>query len=483
MTQPAWVAHLFNGPADTRVDVDIPAGPGYTTPDGQSALDGITKRLARATEGTRNGLLNWAAWRAGQLNAAGHLDADIAHAAIQAAAYACGLGEPEVRNTMRSGWAAGKQHPVPPRPRTVVDAAYRFSYTPPDVDTETGEIIEGERTSWWPRDLGDVLDGGHTEPEPTHLARDDGYRLVYAGKVNGLLGESESGKTWVGLLAVAQALQVGETVAYLDFEDSAPGIIDRLRTLGVNRSELDRFTYIGPDEALHPRASADLWEAVTDLAPTLTVVDGVNAAMTLAGLDLMSNRDATAFSQVLLKPLARTGSAVLTIDHLPKNPDQRGKGGIGAQAKRADITGCGIGVQVVTPFGRGMTGRLKLTVDKDRPGHVRARSAGAHLVGQAVLESVDGRVTIHIEAPQVTEPGQPFRPTTLMVRVSSYLATCPDGASTRAIEDGVSGNRDYVNKALNQLVSEGYVERQTAARGAIIHRLVRPFFDNDSVTI
>lgn len=255
-----------------------------------------------------------------------------------------------------------------------------------------------QRTSWWPRDLSGVLSGDDPEPAPEFLHRLDGVPLFYRGKVNGLIGESESGKTWVALLCVLQCLQASTRVLYLDFEDTAPGIVTRLRLMGATDADLAHLAYIGPDEALSLQAKADLSEAVQATPPDLIVLDGFNAAMTLLGLELTDNTDATRFSQWLLKPLASTGACVVYVDHVPKNKDARGKGGIGAQAKRAMTTGCALAVDVLEPFGRGMTGRLRLTVDKDRPGHVRAASIGASKAGEAVLTSKDnGSVVVEIE--------------------------------------------------------------------------------------
>ena len=269
--------------------------------------------------------------------------------------------------------------------------------TPPNDDTPD-EDADRQRTSWWPRDLHGVLTGADPEPEPEFLARLDDVHLFYRGKVNGLLGESESGKTWVALLAVLQSLRARQVVVYLDFEDTAPGIVSRLRAMGATDDDLACLHYIGPDEGLSVQAKADLAEAIQSSTPDLIVLDGINAAMTLLGLELTDNTDATKFSQMLLKPLASTGACVVYVDHVPKSREARGKGGIGAQAKRAMTTGCAINVDVVSAFGRGMTGRLRLTVDKDRPGHVRARAAEATRVGEAVLTSgPDGSVTVEIE--------------------------------------------------------------------------------------
>lgn len=354
-----------------------------------------------------------------------------------------------------------------------------------DPEGEAENAAGEDRTSWWPRDLTGALTGTDVEPEPTHLARDDGRHLFYAGKVNGLIGESESGKTWVALLAVHQALTTRRSVLYLDFEDTPTGIITRLRAMGATDDDLDHLVYIGPDEALGIAQRADLAEALTLHAPELIVLDGFNAAMTLMGLEINDNGDATRFAQLLLRPLSLTGAAVVYVDHVPKSTESRGKGGIGAQAKRAMTTGCALLVDVKAPFGRGQTGRLRLTVDKDRPGHVRAISGGAKYAGEVELHSDDltGAVTVRIANPDLRplEERGPFRPTHLMERVSVFLATVPGGASKNDITAGVTGNKKAIGQALDVLVDEGYVERAHGPNRAVIHRRVRPYYEADDL--
>jgi hypothetical protein len=347
------------------------------------------------------------------------------------------------------------------------------------ADTESDGTLD--RTSWWPRPIGTVISDREDEPDPTHLARTDGHRLFYSGRVNGLLGESESGKTWVALHAVAQALGVAETVAYLDFEDSAKGIDGRLRLLSATDAQLGQLYYANPDEAMGLAQHADLTEALAGTPFSLIILDGVNAAMTVMGLNPDSSQnDATAFTQRLLRPLANTGAAVVTIDHVPKNKETRGKGGIGAQAKRAMTRGCALSVEVAREFGPGMHGELKLMVDKDTPGKVRGVSGNGRYAGLVHLDSTTpGSVAIQVEAPDLRPHDErpAFEPTHLMEKASRFLESMEDGASPsqKAVQDGMGGNRDNVNLALDALVKRGHVTRGTGPRSAITYTLINPY--------
>ncbi|MGH9121441.1 MAG: hypothetical protein ACRDYC_05780, partial [Acidimicrobiales bacterium] len=57
--------------------------------------------------------------------------------------------------------------------------------------------------SWQQRDIGPIVHGlvagTITRPAPTVGWRDDGVALLYEGRVNGLYGESNAGKSFVAL--------------------------------------------------------------------------------------------------------------------------------------------------------------------------------------------------------------------------------------------------------------------------------------------
>ena len=345
----------------------------------------------------------------------------------------------------------------------------------PDLDADHVEKVR-ERSSWYPKPLD--LTGEAEEPEPEFLARNDGHRLFYRGKINALLGESESGKTWVALHAVAQSLHLQEKVIYLDFEDSGKGILSRLRALGLEDRHFENFTYANPDQNLTLDERIDLIDALMEIVPELIVVDGVNAAMTLLNLELTSNRDATFFSQQLLKPLALSGACVITIDHVTKSKESRGNYAIGAQAKRADINGAAIMCEVVLPFGRGMSGELTLKVTKDRPGHVRANSKEAKFAGTVQLKSsATGSVEMTILAPNGER--NRLRPTHLMEAVSKLLEAAQGALSKNAIEKDVKGKAEWVRVACQVLIDEKYVGVENGARNSLNLRLLKLYREAD----
>jgi len=343
-------------------------------------------------------------------------------------------------------------------PSTVVDAE---SDTP---STETD--LDQYRTTWWPRPLGNVLDGTAVEPPPEHLHRTDGLALLYSGKINGIIGPSESGKTWAALAACVQAVHEGHRVTILDFEDTDASVTNRLLLLGLTRQQVsEQVAYIGPDEAMHAVARSDLEEHLDTWAPAIVVLDGFNAAMTLHNFDLMSNKDATSFFQLVLKHLKKNGAAVVYVDHTPKDKANESSGGIGAQAKRAMTDGTILRASIVKEFGKGQKGTVRLFVDKDRHGHVRGGSSPFKVGERSLHWAADMTLTptphdsleVQLVDPQAVAEGRAsFRPTINMERLCAWISENP-GLGRNEILRACGIKKENANTALRVLVTEGWV--------------------------
>lgn len=384
------------------------------------------------------------------------------------------------------GPGPGPQLANPPTPAQIPQNAP--APAGPDGHANPGAFgVDGE--TWRRRDLSAAMNG---KPEqPTLLARADKRCLFYAGKINSLIGESESGKSWLALLAVAQEIEAGRNVVYVDFEDTDRTLVQRLVALGVAPEVIvERVAYISPEETLTPSAAEFLAVELAAGDPSLAVLDGVNAAMARLGLDSNSTTDATRFSQVLLSRLVAGGAGVVTIDHVSKNKETRGKGGIGSQAKRAMISGAAITCEVITPFGRGMQGKIKLIIDKDRHGGVRETAAYGKNPGTVLIRSQTDPDRVRIEiSPEdgntapTNDDGAPaaFRPTGLMDKISRYLAREGAPLSQRAIEREVGGRAQNVRAALRALEDGRYVERQPGPNRSFEYRHINVYREIDEM--
>lgn len=323
---------------------------------------------------------------------------------------------------------------------------------------------EGEASTWSPVDLSDAL-AGRDAPPPTILARSDGIHLVYPARVHWFQGESESMKSWCAQVAVAQELNKGNNVLYVDYEDEARAVIKRLLDLGVPCEAIAaHLTYVRPEEPLatlkrsgetvYTAHAVILGQLLEDHDYALAVIDGVTEAMVIEGLDINSNTDAAAFMRRLPKRIARTGVAVICIDHVTKSADGRGRYAIGAQHKLAGVDGATYEFVVLKPLSRATDGEsregaARLVVHKDRPGWIRGKAVGGAIGTLEITAEPTGAVTA------VIVPGDhvPAPPLDLVGRIMEHLTTY-DGSSARAIEDAVEAKSATVRAALKWLTDD-----------------------------
>lgn len=223
-------------------------------------------------------------------------------------------------------------------------------------------------------DISAMLDGTVPEPpEPVLLARSDGRKLFYAGQVNLLFGDPESGKTWVCLACAVEALQAARKVIIIDLDHNGPqSTVRRLIDLGAPQDRLrdpNVFRYCEPEDLI------ELRQVVADSVewrPAVAVVDSVGELLPMYGANTNSADEFTSVHSKVLKPLAKAGAAVLAVDHLAKGADSRAHGPGGTAAKRRAIGGVSIRVKATKAFTPGHGGEAVLCINKDRHGGLRA---------------------------------------------------------------------------------------------------------------
>lgn len=222
-------------------------------------------------------------------------------------------------------------------------------------------------------DIKALLSGGIPEPpRPLVLTRDDGNAIFYAGMVNSLFGEPESGKTIIAQAAISELAKANSRTVFIDIDHNGPeSIVSRLISMGVAEDYLadpDRFRYFEPEDK---QQLVDLVAFLGVWRPALAVVDSVGELLPLFGLNSNSPDDFTTVHATVLKPLATAGAAVVIIDHLAKNTDSKAAGPTGTAAKRRAISGVAIRVKVNEQFVPGNGGSAWITVNKDRHGGLR----------------------------------------------------------------------------------------------------------------
>ena len=210
-------------------------------------------------------------------------------------------------------------------------------------------------------------------PEPSIVTCDDEVSLFYAGQVNLIFGDPESGKTWLALAGIQEALHLNQKCAVIDLDHNGPNsTLRRLHDLGATAEQLgdpDLFRYVEPEDAEHLNAVvADLkqWQ------PKVVVLDSLGELLPLYGANSNSPDDFTRVHTAVAKPLATSGACVLLIDHLAKNQESRSMGSTGTAAKKRTIGGVSLRVSVADQFTPGKGGSAHLTIAKDRHGGLRA---------------------------------------------------------------------------------------------------------------
>lgn len=257
--------------------------------------------------------------------------------------------------------------------------------------------VEVLDASMYPVDLGPVLAGTADQPIPSQLHRDDGASLLYAGGVNGIHGDSGSGKGWLACHLVQQNAARGVRTMLLDFEDTAHSITARLRLLGMSDHDITTWVvYLRPQVPFGGLAVAHMVNVIRDRNVSATVVDSLGEAFGLAGINEDKDVEVGPWLRQVARPLADTGSSLNLIDHSTKagtndlHPS-------GSKRKRAAITGASYLVEAIKPFVKGHGGRLRLTCAKDRHGNYRR----GEVVGDLVMDSNIAGVRLKLYAPTI----------------------------------------------------------------------------------
>jgi hypothetical protein len=316
--------------------------------------------------------------------------------------------------------------------------------------------------SWCPIDL---VARAVNPPRPP-----DVIDLFYAGSNHLVSGESESAKSWLALAAAVAELAEGRGVVWVDGDDMGAGaVLERLRALGATDEAISRlFAYVAPEEHLTEERRADLLERMRTDPCRLVVFDGFNPLLHLHGLNPDAGTDVETFYRHI-DPFRKAGAAIVLTDNVVKSREARGAWAIGSERKKSKAE-VHLGMRSLAMFGRGHTGRSRIDVHKDRPGHLQRPTPG-----NFVLESDGDRCTWRIEAdPSHTSEGE-FRPTHLMERISRYLERHQDAVSRNTIEKEVEGKATAKRTAIDRLIVEGYATEIEGTRGARLVQLQRPY--------
>lgn len=371
-------------------------------------------------------------------------------------------------------WRAEVRHEGAPFPGSHTVAMQAIQGTAgSDREQQTGQA-KSRRV-----ELGPWLDGTYEAPTPSlGVVRDDGATLLYPGKWHTVVGGTGAGKTWLGLAHVADEIRHGRTVVYAHFEETNPAeTIARLRALGVAKELIsERFVWFDCSMPWGVGEFAEAFAAVWP-APSLVVLDGINAACTRHGEDPVAVKAVGWYRAMFVTPAAMNGAAVLSLGHPPKARDRQSERfGYGSTAWLDEVDGVGFRLVAHSahPIRKGATGSALLYSVKDRAGSVeltgRAESQreGWVYLGSLVVDNAtdpEGGVRLHMSAPGAlvaeTDPID-----ALAEMIVESLKRQPDQRyeSQKSLEvemraDGHKFDKNLMEPALTRLMRAGLLER------------------------
>lgn len=309
---------------------------------------------------------------------------------------------------------------------------------------------------------------GASEEGPSILCRSDGQALLYPRAINVVQGEPGAGKSWIGLLAVAEVVRAGERALLLDYEDCPATAAGRLLAMGATAEDLGRVLYARVAGRIEEPGRAWLAEQAPTVA--LVVIDSVPEALAADGLDENHAGDVSGWAARLPRPLARAGPAVLLVDHVAKSEEGRGRWARGSGAKLAVVDGAAYGLNLAIPFSRHRSGSGVLSIAKDRRGMVGALNQLAAVVR---FEVADGGLRAIVLDPPGDDNPPPAKSRRLAPRdVAERLGEAGGRWASRTEAAATLGvSRASVAAVVAEAVALGLIVEEPAGGRAFAYRL------------
>ena len=271
-----------------------------------------------------------------------------------------------------------------------------------------------------------------------------------------------------------EQMRAGGSFVQVDFEMGPEASRLLLHELGATLEEIRAVAHFEPDG---PPDTDDI-AAICALPTPLVVIDAAAGAYHASALDDTIRKDAERFADTWVNPFWRNAVETLTIDHVVKNVEARGKYAIGSERKigAADVH---LGLEAITPLSRGGIGLVKIVTHRDRPGHLpRPRAADLELRSDPTTHAITWQFK---PATSMSETANTWRPTALMLRVSEYLAAQSEPVTRNRVEDHVTGQATYVRRAIDELIAADHVEETPGPRKSRLLTLRQPFTASDAV--
>jgi hypothetical protein len=280
--------------------------------------------------------------------------------------------------------------------------------------------------------------------------------IIRAGERQSWVASYGEGKTQAALHLAAQVAEAGGRVVYVDVENDAREMAERLQPIvdswGAREAWAARAFYLDKLDLGAVMQSAELLRSwVAAIAPAdLLIIDSWTRVLSQFGMDEDSNRDVTRFMRECVDPLAKYGIAVLILDNT--GHDKRRARGAVSKAATVEAVYKVTGGKALSPTDHGT---LKLTLARSRSGklakRVQAGSGGGEfdrLTPQDGTKSTERKPALAGLGEELARSGP--------VKISDLLVRRGGDPTDKKL-------KDTLRSQLNQLVREGLASRTPGA--------------------
>jgi hypothetical protein len=186
--------------------------------------------------------------------------------------------------------------------------------------------------------------------------------ILLEGRTHQIFCGPGIGKSWLALWMAVRLVNRGLRVLYLDKENGARIVRNRLVGLGADPAKVDEcLTYVPfPTLDMEPDAVEDYVNSLEGFS--LVIFDSWINYLAAAGLDENSNGDLARWSTTFCAEARKRNISVLLLDHVGKDS---GNGSRGA-SRKLDEMDVAWEVRTLVPFDRETVGIIQLRRRKDR---------------------------------------------------------------------------------------------------------------------
>lgn len=323
--------------------------------------------------------------------------------------------------------------------------------------------------------------------KPTILPVAGGHPFFYEGESHSLSGPGGAGKTFLAAFAIASLVRNNKaaTAVFVDYEGNRASFKERMKALGVTRSEAARIAYWSLSCSLMSNtASGRAWLNWVDLyLPGFVVIDSVSKACAAAGLNDDNNPEYQRWDNGVIVPLTQRGITTLRIDHTG-HASMTGSGGSrprGASAKTDAVSGAAFLFQPIEHWTRENDGSARIKCLKDRFGHHKAGAIVALL--NVIVQDAGRKLTMELVAPAssssaVEEAGKSLTAPSRVLRALKVLGTWASKKDVQAwdadhrptkLDGELAGflNADTCYTAMKRLVKDGAIKETAGVHGTM----------------